>query len=402
MKRVKSIYRPLVLLCFFLFPCCPAYGDSTSAQIGSGLIRYSEPMNQQYRLDWCLDWTVQCGEPAATAWCKQNNLSRSNSWKQAANIGKTTPTKTLKSGKICDKDFCDGFSEIVCENPEPGIFYDFIQKAPSAKWTNAWQILPYPGSGSEDKGFVRVLHSVKLENQRTYREVLETHPHWQPRGRIVGRYSNINLPAHGTEFRAELGFIDGAGVSDGVYFEIWAEFPQYNGIPLRREYHKKMNGYLISDFSQDLSLFSNMTGTIALSIDAGEKSSAQDWAVWVRPRLVSMKNEYAFASFIGGAIGSKRSGNTLINPWGGKSGYLYGDVVLYLAFAHVTSNHPIRIDSYYKEQFMGTTNLGSVHSGQKEKWFTLRRTQEGPWRETVVFNGTYVGDLRYTISKMGE
>jgi hypothetical protein len=159
---------------------------------------------------------------------------------------------------------------------------------------------------------------------------------------------------------------------------------------------------MINAFSQDLSLFRGMKGTLALAVEAGEKSSTQDWAVWVKPRLVSLKNEYTFASFVGGSIGSGRSGNRLLNAWGGKSGHLYGNVVLYLAFAHVQTDYSIQIDSYYQDQFMGTTNLGTVRAGQKELWYSLPRTREGSWRESVVFNGTYVGDLRYTISRIGE
>ncbi len=239
---------------------------------------------------------------------------------------------------------------------------------------------------------------MRLEDGLSYRRVLETHPRW----RIIGRYSNIAIPAQGAEFRAEIGFIDGSGASDGAFFEIWAEFPGYHGIPLCREYHKKYSGYLITDFSQDLSRFAGKSGTLALVADAGGKSSAQDWVVWVKPRLVSLADEHAFPSYVGGAIGAGRSGNRLLNPWGGKSGLLFGDVMLYLAFAHVHHDTTIRIDSYYGDQVMGTTDLGIVRAGQRELWCPLYRTREGEWREKVVFNGTYNGDLRYTISRVGE
>jgi hypothetical protein len=391
----------LVSICFGILSGT-VYAEDQGTQIGPGLVRFTNPMYQGYRLDFCLDWSSKCGEPAASAWCKMKKYDRANSWKQAPDIGAISPTKVLQTGQICNQAFCDGFSEIVCDELEPGIFFDFIENAAQAKWTNAWQVLPFPGNPADSKGFVRYIDNAQLEDTRTYCRVLETHPHWQPRGRIVGRYANITIPQSGAEFRAEIGFLEGAVASDGAYFEIWAEFPGYTGIPLRREYHKKYNGNLVSAFSQDLSRFRGMKGTIALSIDAGEKSSAQDWVVWVKPRLVSMQNEYKFAAFVGGAIGSGRSGNQLLNPWGGKAGQLYGYVVLYLEFANLEMNYSVRIDSYYKEQFMGTTNLGTVMKGQTALWHTLSRTQQGQWRERVVFNGTYEGDLRYNISKIGE
>jgi len=379
----------------------PAGAGGNGTQVGPGLIRYSHPTYQGYRLDWCLQWAAQCGEPAATAWCRLNNFDRADSWRQAPDIGRTMPTKVVQGGEICDKPFCDGFAEITCDAVEPDILFDFSTEAPSAKWTNAWQVLPFPGSYSDAKGFAGTVDNAVLEDKRIYRRVLETHPQRQPRGLITGRYSNITIPDQGAEFRAEIGFSAGAASTDGAYFEVRMEFPQYHGIPLRREYHKKYNGYLINDFSQDFSRFHGLTGTVILSVRAG-KSSTRDRAVWVRPRLVSLEHEYAFASFVGGAIGSGRSGDRLLNAGGGKSGRVYGNVVLYLGFAHIQTDYSIKIDSYFQDRFMGTTNLGTIQAGQKEMWYSLPRTREGEWRESVVFNGTYVGELRYTVSQIGE
>ena len=382
----------------------PATADNQGSQAGPGLTSFKNPMYQGARLDWCLKWGEECGTPAASAWCKQKNFSSAHSWQVAPDIGGTAHTKVFSSGQVCNQPFCDGFKEIVCNTAEPGIILDFEAKAPQAKWTNAWQQLPFPGSPGDSKGFVRYLDDSQLEDGRVYRRALETHPHWQPRGRIVGRFANITVPQDGAEFRAQIGFMHGATGSDGAYFEIWAEFPGYAGIPLRREYYKKYGGYLIDDFSQDLSRFRGMTGTIALSVEAGEKSSAQDWAVWVKPRLVSMKNEFKFGGVAGAAAGSGRNGSKLVNPWGGKSGYLFGDIILYFAFAddETQLDHSLSIISYHNGQSLGKTDLGMIKAGQKELWKTISRTQEGAWREEIIFNGTYSGEIRYTISKTGE
>ena len=51
---------------------------------------------------------------------------------------------------------------------------------------------------------------------------------------------------------------------------------------------------------------------------------------------------------------------------------------------------------------MGSTNLGLLKAGQKDLWHNLSRTKPGAWKEEVIFNGTYAGDLRYNVSNIGE
>jgi len=62
----------------------------------------------------------------------------------------------------------------------------------------------------------------------------------------------------------------------------------------------------------------------------------------------------------------------------------------------------LRIESYQGDNFAGARDLGVVNPGRQEIWEILPRTVPGEWRERIIFNGTYVGDLRYTISKGGE
>jgi hypothetical protein len=283
-----------------------------------------------------------------------------------------------------------------------GVLFDFFAKASLGKWTNAWQVLPFPGEPSDLRGFVRPLSKTEMEGGSIREKVLQTHPHWQPRGVVVGRFTDITIPTQGAEFQAGIGFLKGATNSDGVYFEIRGEFPDYKGNPLRLEYHKPYNESVIDDFKQDLSRFRGLTGTVLLSVDAGDKSAAQDWAAWVRPRLVPYQTEYRFASFVGGAVGSGRTGEQLLNPFGGKSGQLYGNVILYIAFANVEMDCKLQIESYSGTQSRGVTDLGFVKPGQTTVWHTLTRYEQGPWRERIIFNGTYVGDIRYRVAKMGE
>jgi hypothetical protein len=39
-------------------------------------LTFQEPMLGDLRLDACLEWGMNCGEPAATAWCKTKGMTR--------------------------------------------------------------------------------------------------------------------------------------------------------------------------------------------------------------------------------------------------------------------------------------------------------------------------------------
>jgi hypothetical protein len=284
----------------------------------------------------------------------------------------------------------------------PGALLDFLEKAPTAKWTNAWLVLGFPGNESDTKGYARSARDVRMEDGKTYPSVLETRPHAQPRGRIMGWYSKVAIPQSGAVAKAGIGFREGASGSDGVYFSVRGEFPGYSGIDVRRDYLKTYDKFPVSDFAQDLSRFKGLEGTVVLSVDAGPKSADQDLAAWIEPTLVSAGQDPAFASFVGGAIGSGRNGPQLLNAWGGKSGQLYGNVTLYLLFADIDRAYSVKIESFQGGVSTGVTDLGSTQAGQNEMWVPVSRTVQGECRERIIFNGTYVGDIRYTISKSGE
>jgi hypothetical protein len=283
-----------------------------------------------------------------------------------------------------------------------GVLLDFLEQAPTAKWTNAWTVLAFPGSESDASGYARSITNARLEDGKTYARVLETRPHAQPRGRIMGWYAHVAVPPGGAQARAGIGYRDGASGSDGVYFVVRGEFPGYSGIDVRREYLKPYDKFPVTDFVQDLSRFKGLEGTVILSVDAGPKSADQDLAVWIEPTLVSTDKEPAFASFVGGAVGSGRNGAQLVNAGGGKSGQLYGNVTLYLLFANIDAAYSVKIESFQGGTSTGTTDLGTTQKGQNQMWVTLTRTIQGECRERVIFNGTYVGDIRYTIAKSGE
>jgi len=278
-----------------------------------------------------------------------------------------------------------------------GVILDLQAKAPTAKWTDSWAVVGFAGDPANPRGFARYVDNAVLEDGQAHGRVLEAHPASHKRAILVGRYAGVTIPQTGAELQAGIGFLKDAVAPDGIYFEVRGEFDAYHGLRLRREYLERGDGHVVADFTQDLSRFRGLTGTVVLSVAVGDRDSVQPGAVWVAPRLVSPAGEPLFASFVGGAVGSGRNGSQLQNAWGE---FLYGEVTLVLVFANVDRSYTVQIESYFGEQSVGTTNLPAIQAGQTELWTTLQRTAKGSWRERVIFNGTYVGDLRYQISKL--
>ena len=79
------------------------------------------------------------------------------------------------------------------------VVYDFVQKAPEARWARALTSpgeLPWNGSDGDSRGFARHLTNAPLESGQSFALVLETHPEWKRAGIIFGTYSNVQIPAN--------------------------------------------------------------------------------------------------------------------------------------------------------------------------------------------------------------
>jgi hypothetical protein len=119
-------------------------------------------------------------------------------------------------------------------------------------------------------------------------------------------------------------------------------------------------------------------------------------------QLVSLAGEYPFAEYVGAAVGSGMAGETLVNPWGGKSGVLFGEIWVVLEFRNIDMPYTLQLESIYEGVSHGTVDMGSVVPGQTTVSTPLTRTERGRWTERVIFNGTYYGDVRYTVNDVGE
>jgi hypothetical protein len=85
-----------------------AYDDDDDAEI----VKYNKPMAGSRRLDWCLTWATDCGQPAADFYCKSKGHEKAISFKIASDIGKT---RILKTNEKCTQPECDGFKSVTCE-----------------------------------------------------------------------------------------------------------------------------------------------------------------------------------------------------------------------------------------------------------------------------------------------
>ncbi len=79
---------------------------------------FEYPVQDIYRLNFCLRWGVDCGEPAATAWCQAQGFAKASAWRIDKDIGSLFPTIVLADKRVCAQFPCDGFEEITCINEE--------------------------------------------------------------------------------------------------------------------------------------------------------------------------------------------------------------------------------------------------------------------------------------------
>lgn len=185
--------------------------------------------------------------------------------------------------------FCIGFTGLfglyhIKSFAQGQIVFDFVAEAHQAEWFNERaQNLPFPGDPADRRGFVRRLDTATLEDQRQYRNVLQTHPRWASEGTIWGKYRGIMIPPNAA-LVAKVGFLQGATGTDGVTFVV--DFKPGSGTSFIRlaEVWVRYDGRL-DQIWVDLSRYAGKIGDFQLGVLAGS-SSGQDWAVWVDTRIV--------------------------------------------------------------------------------------------------------------------
>ncbi|MFN3742151.1 MAG: NBR1-Ig-like domain-containing protein [Anaerolineales bacterium] len=178
------------------------------------------------------------------------------------------------------------FVEIKVRTASPG--FDLYTRAPEAEWLGSSPsgpavTLTFGGPDTDPNGFVMYRPNYKLEDGSTPARVLETHPMWVDGGMISGRYPPYTVNA-GDRLKTRLGFLakaDGSCGAGDVKFQI--NYKESGSLHPLGEWIKSCNGSLIT-VDLDLSSLVGHTVQFVLAV-AANGSSAQDWAVWINPRI---------------------------------------------------------------------------------------------------------------------
>jgi len=161
------------------------------------------------------------------------------------------------------------------------IFYSFAADAEEAHWWSGpspMTDLEYPGSTGDSQGFVVPVEGLVLEDDSVApAAAFETHPKWVDGGWISGRFPAYTVQ-EGERFKATIGFLKNAGAGDVKF-----TFGQF-GKPSLYSKVKTYDGTLV-DVDVDLSSLAGQSVEFLLNVNANG-GAAQDWAVWINPRIV--------------------------------------------------------------------------------------------------------------------
>lgn len=160
--------------------------------------------------------------------------------------------------------------------------YNFFAHASKASWKSAAGQLPFPGSDSDNRGFARTLKSGTIYPDNKAANLLQTHPQWVDGGWIQGRFPAMKL-GDNMMFKSTGALLKGAESSDGVVMTVFVVSADNKP---RRVLRKRITKRQYTPLEADLSAWAGKPIRIVLRAQAG-RSSDQDWAVWVNPRLVS-------------------------------------------------------------------------------------------------------------------
>jgi hypothetical protein len=149
----------------------------------------------------------------------------------------------------------------------------------ASQWLNGTIALPFPGEDGDYSGFANYRYDSLLEDERVYQKVLLTHPEWRDElGLIVGIFKIKNL-AENAIFKAKVGFLEESVHSDGVEFRVFIyKDPTYHAA--KQCFYE---GHL-DDIAFNLDRYAGQDVEIVLQVSV-LRTSTQDWAVWVDPRI---------------------------------------------------------------------------------------------------------------------
>ena len=171
--------------------------------------------------------------------------------------------------------------------------YDFIANyCDDANWRNDSRDLPCPGSEGEDRGFVRVLDSPRMENGESQGKGLLTHPENARDGLISGKYEAFGIQS-GDRFQALIGCQYKANDCD-MTFRL--QYQIGNGsIRTLGQWREVYEGQFYP-INIDLSSLSGERVKFILTVLANA-SAHEDFALWINPRITRQSSQPPTVTF---------------------------------------------------------------------------------------------------------
>jgi hypothetical protein len=171
--------------------------------------------------------------------------------------------------------------------------YDFIANyCDDASWQNDSRDLPCPGSEGEDRGFVRVLDSPRMEDGDSEGRGLLTYPENARDGLISGKYEAFRIQS-GDRFQALIGCqykADDCDVTFRLQYQIGS-----GSIRTLGQWREVYEGQFYP-VNIDLSSLSGEKVKFILTVFANA-SAHEDFALWINPRITRQSSQPATVTF---------------------------------------------------------------------------------------------------------
>jgi hypothetical protein len=169
--------------------------------------------------------------------------------------------------------------------------YDFVVKYCDAVWRSETKNLNCPGAQGDDRGFVRVLSSPKMEDGVARGDALLTYPNKSGTGSITGKYPNFSVKT-GDRFQALIGCQHQA-TDCNIVFRL--QYQIGNGdVRTLGQWQEVYEGQYYS-VSVDLSALAGEKVKFILTVLANG-TSHDDFALWVAPRITRQSADPATAT----------------------------------------------------------------------------------------------------------
>ena len=170
--------------------------------------------------------------------------------------------------------------------------YDFLASYCEASWQNESRDLPCPGAEGDDRGFVMVLNSPKLEDGKTQGNALLTYPERGNNGLISGKYPAFKIQS-GDRFQTSIGCLNEANDCDMIFR---LQYQIGNGSVRTLGQWREVYEGQSYPINIDLSTLNGENVKFILSVLANG-SSHEDFALWLNPRITRQSSQAPTATF---------------------------------------------------------------------------------------------------------